>query len=286
MNTEFLLQEINKSLNQNAELLYMAFVGSYAYGLDIEESDVDVKGVYMPFSHYVRDPLIAKGKPLNYELNIDGKKVEVQLLEVSHFLSEVEKFNLEQFELLFANDKNVIFIDDYIVNLITRCKAWFPTKTLAQKYSLSAGSIDIELFEKALKGDKSFSVKAGRMGQFLSGYSKEKYSNDGSFTKRINKALIDAIRRLNTAYYLCYDVYDIYISKDELREFLLEAKNKTSDVTDFPMEKLSYIYFSLRKAFEAEIDSMRGEDDSHFKSILNLQRSKLHIMQMELRSQQ
>lgn len=93
-------------------LLYACLSGSIAYGLDNEESDVDVKFV---FAHDEKFYLGFGSKPDTYEFvsEYNGKKVEFAGHEIRKFGKLALSNNPNILEMLFSDSEDVIFVDNW-----------------------------------------------------------------------------------------------------------------------------------------------------------------------------
>lgn len=93
--------------NIKGTMIYSGVIGSRAYGLETESSDVDVRGVYVP---HLDDFLsLNSSPPEQYELTIPATedvphKKDVVIWELSKFMRQAAKGNPSILEVLWAGE--------------------------------------------------------------------------------------------------------------------------------------------------------------------------------------
>lgn len=124
--------KLNKMLSKHPDCtpIFIAITGSTSYGLDLETSDLDGKGVYIQdFKSLLSEIKIGQANPLNYQAKInggekgaDGKdKEDIVLYELGRYLELVQENNPDIMVLLNTPDDCVVYkhpIWDEIVELL------------------------------------------------------------------------------------------------------------------------------------------------------------------------
>mgnify|MGYP006288025329 CR=1 FL=1 len=99
----------NELFQKNEKLIYLTQVGSQLYGTDDENSDTDLKGVFVP------DPesILLKEDSESYgqystDFEDDSKDVDIEFWSIYKFLSLLKSGDTNAFDLLFGIDKNLV----------------------------------------------------------------------------------------------------------------------------------------------------------------------------------
>lgn len=94
----------------NAELIYASLTGSHLHGTETPDSDIDIKGIYLPC---VEDLILQKvNNNLTFSVQIDelDKKVDCQFVSIQFFLNKLVSMECNAVELLFSMNSNKILI--------------------------------------------------------------------------------------------------------------------------------------------------------------------------------
>jgi predicted nucleotidyltransferase len=107
-----MLEKIKKLLNPH-KLVYLTEFGATLYGMNSPESDVDYKGIFIP---YKEDLLLGKKmKSLNFSTGNDKSKnskedIDIDVWSLHYFLELLQKGETGAVDLLFSmNSNSVIF---------------------------------------------------------------------------------------------------------------------------------------------------------------------------------
>jgi len=112
--------------------------GSHLYGTSTPESDEDFAGIFMPPEEYVYGLQSVQEIELGIkDKNADGKNtadaVDRKLYEFRKFVSLAQGNNPNIIEMLFVNQDNIVYINDFGKELLTN-KHLFPSKLAAKKF--------------------------------------------------------------------------------------------------------------------------------------------------------
>lgn len=133
--TQRKLVTLAKGLVAPHTLLYVARAGSYLFGTDTEESDIDFKGLYLPSAESLL--LGEKSKTLKYSTGNDESgnskgDLDLELLPVHSWLKDLERGDSNALAMLFAslNSNMVLFADELVVDLFMNYHSLYdPTNT-------------------------------------------------------------------------------------------------------------------------------------------------------------
>lgn len=137
-------------------------VGSHLFGTDTEESDLDMYGIFMPFDEIV----YGSYKCENVNLDTVAKDgtgrntkdaVDYSLTEYRKFVRLAMENNPNVLHLLFADEKNILKIDDYGRRLLAKADI-FPHKGLHKKFMGYAKS---QMHKMTLKPENHAKLELG-----------------------------------------------------------------------------------------------------------------------------
>lgn len=100
------MTETEKKVREAGTLLIKCIVGSQAFGLATPKSDIDIRGVYV-LSHRER----LRGKP---ELQIADEKNNEVYWEITKFIKELAKFNVQALEMLYSPEHCILEGREYL----------------------------------------------------------------------------------------------------------------------------------------------------------------------------
>lgn len=123
MNRIIDIDEIKNKLNIKEKILFLTQTGSTLYGTNSENSDLDIKGVFLP---NIEDLILIKAPRFySYTSSKDNQKntkddVDITVYSLQYFLELVSKGETNALDLLYAytNKNAVIFKDEYWNNII------------------------------------------------------------------------------------------------------------------------------------------------------------------------
>ena len=116
--------------NPGVKIIYLAYSGSTLYGTNTENSDLDIKGLFIP----TKDSLLLGNAPTVLEFNSNKKAknsnedIDIELFSVSEFLRLLSKGETNSIDLLFSmfspsvvleTELSLIFKEQY-KNLLTK----------------------------------------------------------------------------------------------------------------------------------------------------------------------
>ena len=113
-------------------------VGSYLFGTNTPDSDLDYEGIFMPNE----DLVFGFGRCREVDLGIKAKDetgrntadaVDYKIREYRDFCLLALENNPNILNVLFANDKNVVFQNEYGARLRERA-SWFPNKACIRRF--------------------------------------------------------------------------------------------------------------------------------------------------------
>lgn len=151
----------------NAELanerqILLVKAGSMMYGTDTDDSDTDYLGIFMPNDELVYGFEIMQEVDLGIESKLDSGKnapdaVDMKLYEFRKFIKLAKDNNPNILELLFSNEHNIVYIDDFGKHLLERYdlfvskKAYhrFISYAVAQKKKMIIRTDKYETLEQA-----------------------------------------------------------------------------------------------------------------------------------------
>jgi hypothetical protein len=113
-------EKINKFLSENSDItpLFISITGSSSYGLELEESDLDGKGVYIQDINSILSELkIGQANPLMYKPQINGNiknskiktKEDITLYELGRYLELVQDNNPNIVEMLSTPENCIVY---------------------------------------------------------------------------------------------------------------------------------------------------------------------------------
>lgn len=108
---------------RNVKMLYLSHFGSKLYGTNTENSDIDLKGIFLPNEE---DLLLGKLEKFSaYSTGNNGSKnskddIDLEMWSLHNFLRMVQKGETAALDLLFSFNTNVeLFCDNSICSLFT-----------------------------------------------------------------------------------------------------------------------------------------------------------------------
>lgn len=108
-----------ETLQNSKYIMYEVIAGSHMYGLNIEGSDIDIRGVFdMPLNQYIQP---------GCQDQIADEKNDITYYETAKFLSLLRTANPNILELLYADDR-FVNIKDSRMDIIMQHKDKFLTK--------------------------------------------------------------------------------------------------------------------------------------------------------------
>lgn len=127
----------------NAELanerqILLVKAGSMMYGTDTEDSDTNYLGIFMPNDELVYGFDIMQEVDLGIESKLDSGKnapdaVDMKLYEFRKFIRLAKDNNPNILELLFSNDHNIVYINDFGKQLL-ECYDLFVSKKAYHRF--------------------------------------------------------------------------------------------------------------------------------------------------------
>lgn len=160
LRNEILLKAKNLCAEHNAELLYLIFFGSALYGTDSENSDIDVRGVFIPD---LNKTLLGESKNSiclhtgNSEHRNTSDDVDIDLWSVKHWIMDLlKKGDTGAIDLLFSysNNECVIFKNPLMDEI-------FDNTSLLINQAASETAIQYSLGQA-----KKYGIKGSRLGFF------------------------------------------------------------------------------------------------------------------------
>lgn len=130
-----IFQLANDILPENAKLMCVMRFGSHLYGLESENSDLDVKGIYIPYTETGEISWEISHK--SYNTNKDSKNnnddIDVSLYSIGKYIDLLSKCNLATLDMLHCspNNENMIYNDENW-HLLYNNRACFYTKQLSR----------------------------------------------------------------------------------------------------------------------------------------------------------
>uniref|UniRef100_A0A6M3KZJ4 Putative nucleotidyltransferase n=1 Tax=viral metagenome TaxID=1070528 RepID=A0A6M3KZJ4_9ZZZZ len=158
-------------LAENNKILEIV-TGSYLYGTNLETSDKDYVGIFLPSEEYILG--FKKIEEVDFSIkdkNEEGKNTEKaldrKLYEFRKFITLALENNPNILEILFVNKENIVFMNDIGEQLLL-IKHLFPYKGLKQKF---LGYAFAQRHKMVIKKDNYFDLQNGL--NYLSIYFKE-----------------------------------------------------------------------------------------------------------------
>jgi predicted nucleotidyltransferase len=136
VDSEALVKHCQDLLFENRKgghLMYLVLAGSHAYGTNTEDSDLDLRGVFIPFQKYffgLQDFEYLERDP---HKNPGYKGPDVQLNSMKKFVSLAAKANPNVIEHMFVARENVLFVRDYMWGILEN-RHKFLSKLAAKTY--------------------------------------------------------------------------------------------------------------------------------------------------------
>jgi predicted nucleotidyltransferase len=99
------------NFNVNSRLILKIKHGSHAYGLNVEGSDLDVKGICIPPKEYYFG--FAKNFDQHIEESSKGYPEDLVIYSLSKFAKLASECNPNIIECLYGDDEDILFINEY-----------------------------------------------------------------------------------------------------------------------------------------------------------------------------
>lgn len=97
-----ILDHLEQNIVANGRILYVALMGSRAYGTHTPESDYDYRGIFIPNIEY-----ILKTKDVKH---VSDDKQDVQIYDLVKFIGLAKSCNPNIIEMLYVKDENVYYV--------------------------------------------------------------------------------------------------------------------------------------------------------------------------------
>jgi predicted nucleotidyltransferase len=122
MNTENIITKANEILKtNNGKVIYLTVIGSHLFGLDNPNSDIDIKGIFLPS---INDTKQFKPEIIDFSTNDSGSKntkedLDIELISVHKFFKLLKNGDTNAYDILFSmfSTHNVLFEDREIINI-------------------------------------------------------------------------------------------------------------------------------------------------------------------------
>lgn len=112
MNVDKLIIEINEKI-PNGKLIYLTLGGSHLFGLNTENSDLDVKGIYLPdtinVTAFIPEDLNLSTNKTNYKNSKED--VDVELWSIHKFFKLIQTGDTNAYDLLFSMFAPTVLIE-------------------------------------------------------------------------------------------------------------------------------------------------------------------------------
>jgi hypothetical protein len=165
---------MNEKLMAEKNKILEIVSGSHLYGTSTPESDADFIGVFMPDEEYVLG--FKKCEEVDFSIiskDASGKNtkeaLDRKLYEFRKYISLAKQNNPNILEMLFVNEENIIFINDFGKELLS-IKHLFPYKGLKERF---VGYAMSQKHKAIIKKDNYFNLISGL--DYLSRFNDDKY---------------------------------------------------------------------------------------------------------------
>lgn len=128
-----ILKIINDRLSKFGRLILLGYGGSISYGLDTKESDIDIKGIFIPNEEYLTSVFKHVEQVIIPKTEIYNKKLEGTIFALDKYLRLAYGANPNILELLFLNENHYIYISEEGQKLIEK-RDIFLTKKVRHSY--------------------------------------------------------------------------------------------------------------------------------------------------------
>jgi len=123
MNTEKIITKTNNLLKENnGKIIYLTLTGSHLFGLNNPNSDIDIKGLYMPS---VNDTKIYKPEFIDLSTNNSDSKntkddFDIDLMSIYKFFNLLKVGDTNAYDMLFSmfSTHNILFEDEKIISIL------------------------------------------------------------------------------------------------------------------------------------------------------------------------
>lgn len=160
LSTQEVMDKIRPLIRDNETIIYLVYFGSHLYGTHNEDSDLDVKGIFLPSM----EDLILRNyrKSINWKSGTDNDKnskddIDIELWSLHYFFDILSKGDTNAVDLLFShtNNKCIIFKNYKIPEIDTIFNN--PLKLFNPKYTES-------FTHYAVGQAKRYGIKGSRLG--------------------------------------------------------------------------------------------------------------------------
>jgi len=170
MNTEKIINKANKMLDKNnGKVIYLTVIGSHLFGLDNPNSDIDIKGIFLPS---VNDTKQFKPEIIDFSTNDSGSKntkddLDIELISIYKFFKLLKNGDTNAYDILFSmfSTHNILFEDKQVINIFKN-----NYKDLISSNSKSFLSYIVSQTKKyGIKGERYNSLKYvyGKLVEFI-----------------------------------------------------------------------------------------------------------------------
>ncbi len=151
--------KITDLLNQHPDCtpIYIAVTGSVSYGLDLEKSDIDGKGIFIQdLNSLMKELKIGQAVPFIYKSSFSTKKEDVVFYELGRYIELIHKNNPNIMEFL-ENPEDCIVYKHEIWDVL--CEELKKYQILTKKCYYSFHSYAVQQLQKAKGLNKKINVK-------------------------------------------------------------------------------------------------------------------------------
>ena len=104
INISKILEDANSKLKNNGKIIYLSLGGSHLFGLNTEQSDIDIKGLFLPSTidicaskpTYIN---LSTNKSMNKNSNID---IDIELFSIPKYFEMLKVGDTNAYDLLFS----------------------------------------------------------------------------------------------------------------------------------------------------------------------------------------
>ena len=122
MNTESILETIRNKINGFGKIIYVTIFGSYLYGTNTDNSDMDYYAIYVPFldniilENFPNDITISTGNNNSKNTKDD---IDIKIISIQDFFKKLRKGDTNKIDLLFSpSNKEMVIYDDGFIEKI------------------------------------------------------------------------------------------------------------------------------------------------------------------------